>query len=364
MSEYQANRATPFEQFEMIDAIRRWQGDVLASLGFGPVESSYRFIASGPYWRLRDYGSPCQSRSVLIVAAPIKRAYIWDLIPPVSAIRRCLESGLRVYLLEWLPASEATCGIGIAECARAISVAMQTIGSDESAQKPVLMGHSLGGTLAAIYAASAPEAAGGLILLSAPVCFKEGESLFRDALVSLVPTPVSHSTPYPGSVLSQASAAASPVTFVWSRYIDAISCATDSIAMDVHGRIERWALDEVALPGELVSEIVEWLYREDRFYNGMLGLGERTIGLHDIETPTLAVVNTADLVAPLNSVRPLGEILGPEKFRIIRYGGERGVCLQHLGVLVGREAHAHVWPQIIDWIKGLESETRVRSQAS
>ena len=33
-----------------------------------------------------------------------------------------------------------------------------------------------------------------------------------------------------------------------------------------HARIERWALDEVALPGKLVSDIVEQLYREDRFW--------------------------------------------------------------------------------------------------
>jgi len=26
--------------------------------------------------------------------------------------------------------------------------------------------------------------------------------------------------------------------------------------------------------------------------------------------------------------------------------------LQHLGVLVGRQAHARVWPEIIAWLKG------------
>jgi len=29
--------------------------------------------------------------------------------------------------------------------------------------------------------------------------------------------------------------------------------------------VERWALDEVPLPGKLVHQIVEWLYRENRF---------------------------------------------------------------------------------------------------
>ena len=344
-----------FEHFEMIDALRRWQGSLLASLGFGPVESNYCVIASGPYWRLRDYGGAERSDSILIVAAPIKRPYVWDLAPEVSVIRRCLSTGLHVYLVEWLPATDATCNIGIAECVQAISLAVGSIGSGATRQRPILMGHSLGGTLAAIHAASAPEQIGGLILLSAPLCFKEGESLFRDTLVSLVPGPISDARPYPGSILSQASAAASPATFVWSRYLDAISCAADGMAIDMQTRIERWALDEVALPGKLVSEIVERLYRENRFYRGILEVEGRTIELAELSAPTLAVVNTADLVAPLSSVCPLGETLGAEKFDIISYPGERGVCLQHLAILVGRQAHAQLWPQIIDWI-GARSE--------
>jgi polyhydroxyalkanoate synthase len=37
--------------------------------------------------------------------------------------------------------------------------------------------------------------------------------------------------------------------------------------------------------------------------------------------------------------------------RIVEYPGEVGVCLQHLGILIGRKAHAQVWPEIIFWIE-------------
>src|SRR5690349_137796 len=95
-----ANAASPFAvtvrhmQFSVIDAFRRLQGNALAWLGFGPDETPYRVIASGAFWRLRDYGSGTETRPVLIVAAPIKRPYIWDLTPDVSVIRRCLAAGL------------------------------------------------------------------------------------------------------------------------------------------------------------------------------------------------------------------------------------------------------------------------------
>ena len=36
--------------------------------------------------------------------------------------------------------------------------------------------------------------------------------------------------------------------------------------------------------------------------------------------------------------------------RIIEYPGETGVCLQHLGFLIGRKAHAELWPEIMSWI--------------
>jgi polyhydroxyalkanoate synthase len=338
-------------QFSVVDAFRRLQGDALASLGFGPVETPYRVTDTGAFWRLRDYGSDAQGRAVLIVAAPIKRPYIWDLTPDVSVIRRCLGAGLRVYLLEWLPATRETCDVGTAECSEAIAAALRSIDDGAGNPKPVLLGHSLGGTLAALHAARAPSTIGGLVLLGAPLCFRPDESPFRDALVTLVRAPPPDSDPYPGSILSQMSAVASPHSFVWSRWMDAAQSAADRRAMDLHARIERWALDEVALPGKLVNEIVEWLYRENRFGRGVLEIGGQTIGPKNLSAPTLAVVNTADAVAPAASVSPIGEVLGPETFSLLEYPGETGVGLQHLGILVGRQAHAEVWPGIIDWIK-------------
>ena len=108
-------------QFGMTDLIRRAQGDAFGALGLNPIESPYRVIFSGPFWRLRDYGEHDATQSLLIVAAPIKRPYIWDLVPSTSAIRYILRQGLRVHLLEWLPASQATGKNGLTEYAKAIS---------------------------------------------------------------------------------------------------------------------------------------------------------------------------------------------------------------------------------------------------
>ncbi|MBX9827532.1 MAG: hypothetical protein K2Z80_15785, partial [Xanthobacteraceae bacterium] len=56
--------------FGMTDVLRRAQGQMLEAFGFGPRECSYDVIASGAFWRLRDYCKHRRAQSVLIVAAP------------------------------------------------------------------------------------------------------------------------------------------------------------------------------------------------------------------------------------------------------------------------------------------------------
>ncbi len=336
-------------QFGMADVMRRVQGSAFGLLGLSPKECPFRIIATGPFWRLREYGES-GTQKLMIVAAPIKRPYIWDLSPSVSAIGHCLRRGLHVFLLEWLPASKTTGNNGLAEYTKSISECVAKISGTGAEEKPFLIGHSLGGTLAAIFAAAAPTTIRGLVLLGAPVCFQSGTSHFRDALVSLVPLELSDAEPWPGSILSHMSALASPETFLWSRLTDAAFSIIDRHALEIHGRVERWALDEVPLPGKLVRQIIEWLYRKNRFCRGDLRVDDEPIGPQSVSTPTLAIVNTADDVAPLKSVKPFMEAIPSRDARIIEYQGEIGVCLQHLGILIGRKAHCEVWPEIFAWM--------------
>jgi polyhydroxyalkanoate synthase len=144
--------------------------------------------------------------------------------------------------------------------------------------------------------------------------------------------------------------------------MDVILSAGDSCAVDIHARIDRWALDEVALPGKLVREIVDALYRENQFCRGVLKIGEKTIGPSSLSVQILAVFNTADAVAPLASISAIRDVLGPGRLHIVEYFGEAGVCLQHLGLLVEREAFARIWPQIIGWINAQEAGAGARQQ--
>lgn len=337
--------------FAMADGLRRLQGNALALLGLGPTECGYRVVASGPYWRLRAYAEIGDGPAVLIVSAPIKRPYIWDLAASVSPIHYCLRHQVQVYLIEWSPPRSGDDNVGLEEFADAIGEGIRRVASDLiSGVRPFLMGHSLGGTIAAIFAALQPESIQGLILLGSPLCFRSGVSRFRDVLVSMVPAGLSETEPVPGSLLSQLSALASPETFVWLRVIDAALSAPDLHASEIHARIERWALDEVPLSGKLVAQILQWLYREDCFCRNALSIRNRTVGPSSLRVPTLAIVNTSDGIAPPESVTHFLNAMPGKNAHVIEYPGEIGVSLQHLAILVGRQAHAQLWPAILAWL--------------
>jgi polyhydroxyalkanoate synthase len=78
---------------------------------------------------------------VFIIAAPIKRPYIWDLSPSASAIRYCMRQGMHVRLLEWLPAPRATGNNGLGEYTEAISGCVAKISGESVRAKPFLVGH-------------------------------------------------------------------------------------------------------------------------------------------------------------------------------------------------------------------------------
>lgn len=346
-----------------LDWLRRAQGDFLAAAGFGPAECPYRVIASGPHWRLRDYRG-VGPHPLLVVAAPIKHPYLWDLTPAVSAVRLCLRHGLRVCLLEWVAPREDTPPLGLEDYAReAIGACVAQIASDPPGRKPILVGHSLGGTFAAIHAATDPSAISGLVLLGAPLCFARASGRFRDHVAALAPAYFSGQAIVPGWVLSQFCALAAPETFVWSRMADLAQGFADPEAIEMHMRIERWALDELPLSGRLVDEVVGWLYREDRFCRGVLEIGGHMVAPGRIEVPTLAVVTTSDDVVPIGSVAPFLAAVSSKDVALVEYPGETGVGLQHLGILAGRRAHATIWPKILAWIDALAPEPKPACRA-
>lgn len=339
-----------------MDELRRWQGRVLDGLGLGPEEAPFRIVHTGPGMRLRRYaGGAAAGPVLLIVPAPIKRAYIWDLVPWASAVRRCLAAGVRVYLVEWTDPGPAEQEFGLAEYAdRLLLDALDAVAAETGERRALLAGHSLGGTLAGIFAALHPQRLCGLVLLEAPLTFGPGAGVFAPLVAAAPPTAELRAGAglgtVPGSFLDIVSIGAAPVTFVWSRWADMIDSLRDPQAMQTHLRVVRWTLDEFPLPGRLFEEVVERLYREDGFMAGRLTVGGRRAAADQVAVPLLNVYDPFSRIIPPESILPFHEAAPGSPKRLLAYGGDTGVAVQHVGVLVGANAHRLLWPDMLRWM--------------
>src|SRR5215831_3692031 len=174
--------------FAAADEMRRWYGHAL-DLWLARIETRSRLVLERSRVKLRDYGDEGNRPSLLIIPAPIKKSYIWDLTP-----------SLAVYVDEL-----------ILECAKAIG------------EPAILAGHSLGGTFATIFASLHPECVRSLILLEAPLSFSgENAGTIANFIRIAPPTEALRKVSnYPGTLLNVLGLAASPKIQPARRHVSA-----------------------------------------------------------------------------------------------------------------------------------------------
>jgi polyhydroxyalkanoate synthase len=355
------NTMQPFgaQALKNMDRSRQARGKMFERAGYGPQQTPSTILHAEAGMNVHRFG-PGQGDgpAVLLVPAPIKRSYIWDLTPDVSVVRRWLERGYQVYQAEWVPLAEDGPDHGLADYAdRLLGVARQVAEADSGQDRSVIAGHSLGGILAAIHACLYPERLRATVLLESPLHFEPASCCFN-RLVRATPDAAKiaeHFGHVPGVFLNMMSAMAEPHAFQWERVMDRWLSMADPQALATHMRVERWTHDEFPLPGKLFTDIVESLYRRDELMQGKLAIGARTVGPQALATPLVSVYDPRSKVIPPASVLPFHDAAADPRKLLLRYEGDVGVNLQHVGVLVGRSAHARIWPAIFDWLEALEA---------
>jgi polyhydroxyalkanoate synthase subunit PhaC len=335
-----------FPMLFMSDEMRRSLGSLLDRTGLAPERASWDVVLRQPEFQLRRYGPQTGTAgAVFIVPAPIKRPYIFDLVPQVSVVRRLTEAGFSVYLSEWRENGGA--GGDLATSLDSLRRALEKIMTDHG-RAPILMGHSLGGTLAALLAAIEPERVSKLVLIEAPLRFGKRTGALRP--ITRYPAGWffgGEVEPVPGSLLDVASVAADPDEFAVGRWRDAFASLGDADALAIHFRVIRWTLDEFAPPAPLLQGVIDLLYREDRFARNELRLLGRLVG-----PDSLADMRTAAIVDHTSRLVPADSALEPLRTpTVFAYEPETGVGLQHVGPLVGRRAHREIWPRVVEWMR-------------
>ncbi|HET9642675.1 MAG TPA: alpha/beta fold hydrolase [Burkholderiaceae bacterium] len=333
--------------FHGIDAVRRRVGHTLDRAGLAPIETPSEPMSRAPGITLARYGRAQEGEPVLLlVPAPIKRHYIWDLAPEYSVVRQALARRFGVYMIHW---SEAPDEWGLDDYLRQMLQALQAVEADAH-KKPHLLGHSLGGTLCATLAARYPEAMASLVLATAPLAMAERSGAFAPLLRWSPPAQAMLETLGPsvaGSVLNLGAMLGSPEEFVWERELDnvnAMALGRECIAR--HWRVLRWSMDELPMPGRLFADVLDLLYRRDELMRGQLQVHGRRVAPSDVKAPISVIIDERSRVVPPGSVLPFVEAASSASKTVMHYQGDIGIALQHVGPLVGDSARRDIWPFI------------------
>lgn len=344
--------------FETMDESRRRRGAAMDQAGLGPKETPHRVVLERPGLRLRFYGGKSGRPVALIVPAPIKRHYIWDISPHRSVVRHALDEEFRVFLVEWTEPVDEAANYSLEDYGvRLIDACVEAIHDIAGTDRVLLLGHSLGGVLATLHAAVRPERVAALVNVEAPLHFGKASGSFLP-LVAFGPSAQNVAQLFdtiPGSLLSFASLSASPASFALERYADLVRSMGSDVALRSHFLVQRWTLDESPMSRRLFEDVIEQLYRQDRFMNGTLIMGGHALGPQDVMAPFLAVCDPDSVVVPPASIVDFLREAGSQIKRVLCYEGDTGVALAHVGALVGDNAHRHLWPRIFDWMRSPEA---------
>jgi polyhydroxyalkanoate synthase subunit PhaC len=288
-----------------------------------------------------------QAEPVLLCYALVNRPYILDLQPDKSVVRRYLERGFEVYMIDWGVPSDADRGLTLEHYVCGfLARAVDFIRRRHDRAQVHLLGYCMGGTLSALYGALQPDALATLALLAAPIDFAGREALLNlwtadgafdvDALVD------AHGN-CPAWFLQSCFLFMNPVRNIADKAIAFWEQMSDGRAMSSHFALERWLNDNIPVAGETFRQFVKNLYQRNELVRGELRVGDRHVDLARITCPLLLLTAKNDhLVAPAST----------EGIR--RHVGSRdvtsmGMSAGHVGLVVGGKAHATFWPEVTRW---------------
>jgi polyhydroxyalkanoate synthase len=269
---------------------------------------------------------------VVLVYSFINRATVLDLQKGRSVVESLLAAGLDVYLVDWGDPKRAEAELDLAGHAsrleRAVRAAARTAGSEKAS----LLGYCLGGTMALVLGALAPDLVDRIALLATPVVFAQGGTLATWAQIpTLDPAHLALSPEgnVPGELLREVFKWLDPMGQV-RKWVTLAERYEDEDWRESFVAQERWANDCVDFPGILYAEMMTKLYREDLFAKGELKVGERTLALGQVVAPVLSVIAEGDRIVPNESSLPLETLA--KNVRTVKVPGG------HIGMTVGKRA--------------------------
>ncbi len=292
-----------------------------------------------------DSGSGSEAVPVLIVYSHVNRPNVLDIDPNHSMVRNLLQTGNRVFLLDWLQATEEDrkndLSVYILD---AIADALAYVSQSTGGQQVNLMGICQGGTFALCHACLRPERIRKLGLVVTPVDFFAGDGLIRHwsrriDFSRLVNAPVN----IPGDLMTWIFRSFRPFDDL-RRHVHRIHAVEEHAETDFLLHMDQWMHACPDQPGRAFAQFMQDFYGHNRLTEGTLTVGGERVDLSSLRMPVLNLFAEQDHLVPQASAQALVAHVKPELYTESRYGGG------HIGLIVSTKAQQQVHPILGRWL--------------
>ena len=299
--------------------------------------------------RLRDYGVDGKGVPILVHAPFAGHSAVIADFHREQSLMACLQEHARgpLYLTDWKTADPQTRDLGIDAYLAELAVAIDSIGG-----RAHLAGLCQGGWAVAMLAARFPEKVASLVLAGAPLDLSAGDGWIKRAIETLPPAFYHQLVTLGGGYLRgqfmlQGFKAMHPFEQYVERYVRLYEHIEDA---EYRRRLElfsAWFEHPIDLPGHWYLQVVDELFRENRFFAGtFVGLG-RSIGLHDVACPAYLLAGEHDEITPAPQVHQAARRLATKPEAIVQGTVPGG----HVGLFMSHRSVHETWPAIAVWIR-------------
>lgn len=299
------------------------------------------------YHFTREDGEKPKAKHPLVISyALVNRWEMMDLQPDRSLVRRLLEAGIDLYVVDWGYATVVERYKTMSDYINGnLDDAIDYVRAKHGVDKVNLLGVCQGGTFSLIYTALHPEKVKNLITMVTPVDFSNDEGLlFRWSRKMDVDEIVDgFNGIVPGDFLNIAFDLLKPMSKV-KKFANMPKVAQDKRRLENFMRMEKWVADGPAQAGETYRQFIKDFYQQNKLYEGTLEMDGQQVNLKNIKMPLLNIYASADHLVPPPCSIPLNDKVGSKDKQLYEFPGG------HIGVFVGGRSQKVLAPTIAEWL--------------
>ncbi len=301
-------------------------------------------------YRFKPIAKPAGVTPVLISYALVNRPYMMDLQSDRSLIRRLLEQGLDIYLIDWGYPDGADRFLDLDDYINGfIDGCVQFILDQHGIDKVNLLGVCQGGTFSLCYASLHPERIKNLVTMVTPVDFKTPENLLSKWAQDMdVDTVVASSGNVSGEMLNVAYVSLMPFRLMQQKYVSLVDMLGDPKQVENFMRMEKWIFDSPDQAGEAFRQFTKWFFQENRLIKGTVELGGQKVDLRNITMPVLNIFGKQDHLVPPSASIPLANYVGTKDYTAFE------MDVGHIGMYVSGKSQKQLPETITKWLKDRE----------